>query len=79
MKDGGHAFPCYMGSLVSEPGMSLRDWYAGQALHVIIPKPKTVEDFKSIDEFSVVFAEIAYQIADVMIETREKSNAAERT
>lgn len=33
--DGGPAFPCEggdMSGLIADPGMSLRDWFAGQAL-----------------------------------------------
>jgi hypothetical protein len=62
--DGGPAFACAAENGHQE-GMSLRDWYAGMALHnpavtehVILRHPK-------------LMAEKAYEIADAMIAARK--------
>jgi hypothetical protein len=81
--DGGSAFPVIgkhssQGRMeMDSPGMTLRDWYAGQALNAIIPRPKTIEEFESITDFDIAFAKAAYQIADAVIKIREGDNAAE--
>lgn len=67
-KDGGAAFPVAMGSLGDQydcgPGMSLRDWFAGQAL------PWCLAEFGGNAEDQRQFAEAAYQIADAMLAER---------
>lgn len=63
VKDGGQAFPC---AGLSE-GMSLRDWFAGQAmawasqLNNIDGKPQTLNEL----------AYVCYEYADAMIKARE--------
>lgn len=57
--DGGPAFPHHdSGDTAMRPGMSLRDWFAGQALNTFAvqhgSRPEKV-------------AKLAYQIADAMI------------
>jgi hypothetical protein len=85
MKDGGSAFPVIgkhspQGRIeMDSPGMTLRDWFAGQALDAIIPKPITVEEFESMSEFSTAFAKTAHEIADSMINAREEGNVSEKT
>lgn len=54
------AFP--VPSVAVEPGMTLRDWFAGQAL------PAVMEDYFE----PAVIAERAYQIADAMQAERDK-------
>ena len=75
--DGGPAFPGkdtdlhYHGSggLAGErflPGMSLRDWFAGQALPVLLEEHQHNESVSRHD-----IAEWAYRYANAMIEKRE--------
>jgi hypothetical protein len=81
MKNGGSAFPVldsitdYEGENprleCASEGMSLRDRFAGQVITSIIPTPKTAEDFEAMSDFSTVFAETAYEIADAMLAARE--------
>jgi len=72
MKNGGAAFPL---AVESPPyhvtdGMTLRDYFAGQALtgymvtgtDCIMPQPKDI-------------AEYIYKVADAMLAEREKENA----
>jgi hypothetical protein len=61
--DGGQAFPAAHGGTSSwHNGMSLRDWFAGQALAGIIAAQ--YDQVRSRD------AEEAYQYADAMLATR---------
>ena len=62
--DGGPAFPCEGGmdsGLYSDPGMSLRDWFAGQVLA-----------HGSIGPHVGVIAKKAYEVADAMLAERSK-------
>lgn len=61
--DGGPAFPT-KGLAFEIPGMSLRDWFAGQALAGIIARYST--DNAESD------ARVAYQYADAMLKLRDK-------
>lgn len=62
-KDGGCAFPFNAGEFGIEPsvGMSLRDWFAGQAL----------SGLATADGFWVDAAKLAYRYADDMLLERE--------
>lgn len=67
IKNGGSAFPFAkemetISGLQFSTGMSLRDYFAGQALKVTLFRPG-VTFFNATRE--------AYQIADAMIEARE--------
>ena len=73
-RDGGPAFPVIVegGELSGlhpefDSGMSLRDWFAGQALSALI-NSLHVDTTTS----NYVFAEAAYQLADAMLNEREK-------
>jgi hypothetical protein len=76
--DGGSAFPWQWidrdstGEQVvreSHPGMSLRDWFAGQALASLVYLGESQE----VDDFGPVpMALEAYRIADAMLAEREK-------
>lgn len=67
-KDGGPAFPG--GELPEHPkhpnGMSLRDWFAGQALGAVIAATKndTREHGETLEQ---MFARKAYAVADAML------------
>lgn len=63
INDGGRAFPLvgYSG------GMSLRDYFAAQALHGLMASGKLPED-TTFD----VLAEYSYKNADAMIKAREE-------
>lgn len=67
-KHGGFAFPQsnfdvaysdYIGG-----GMTLRDWFAGQALMGLLPS-------KSVVGFPTAYAQVAYEYADAMLAARE--------
>ena len=73
--DGGPAFP----SSLSAPsgqygpayvGMTLRDWFAGQALVglVLLTQSTTVTE-----ELSVDLGRLSYALADAMLDEREES------
>ena len=74
-KDGGSAFPMIEGArdgqgqnyYFSVGGMTLRDWFAGQALAGILANPEI--DIPADDT-----AEIVYRYADAMIAERETRN-----
>jgi hypothetical protein len=74
MKDGRTpAFPYShqsgFSSRTIESGMSLRDWFAGQAL------PKALDlafKYTSVDDAKVIVARTAYEIADAMLKERER-------
>lgn len=67
--DGGPAFPQTvddMGALtVATSGMSLRDWFAGQALAGMLGDPERSGEFAE-------FARYAYQAADAMLAARKE-------
>jgi hypothetical protein len=70
-KDGGPAFPMPRFHTWQDevPGMSLRDWFAGQALAGLCANRDYVdESFPSI-------AEYAYHHADAMLKARNKEVA----
>lgn len=79
-KDGGHAFPNITPDMIVDggPGMSLRDWFAGQALASIIEasigNPKIISSLAKDIGIGITntVATIAYEYADAMIAQREK-------
>jgi len=69
-KDGGPAFPCdSMKQFPTQEGMSLRDWFAGQALAGIMANSKLMI---VLDEKKQDPASCAYQMADFMLNERNK-------
>ena len=74
VKDGGAAFPfsppvddtgrSAVGYPFPELGMSLRDWFAGQAMAAFIRRAVTTEDWGRLPLAS-------YEIADAMLEARK--------
>lgn len=75
--DGGPAYPVYTPDMnVGEdagPGMSLRDWFAGQALAGMC----TIAGYQSLP-WSVV-SKKAYGAADAMLAERRRSLTGEET
>ena len=74
MKDGGSAFPVFAAVRAGadydmlERGMTLRDWFAGQAL-----AGSMTERLNFLtDEETIRYAEEAYMLADAMLAQREK-------
>lgn len=66
-QNGGPAFPCDQKNRPypeNYTGMSLRDYFAAKAMQGMISNPKAKSNIKYI--------EMAYKIADAMIEEREK-------
>lgn len=65
-KDGGPAFPVQAsdlpGSYEADPGMSLRDWFAGMAL-----ANTAYVDSESSSEATATYA---YEVADAMLRAR---------
>lgn len=66
INDGGHAFPFACDAIGGFPGMSLRDWFAGQALAAMTAAP----DY-SKGPCNAAMAERAYVIADAMLKARQ--------
>lgn len=65
--NGGPAFPV-AAQFVHNEGMTLRDWFAGQALAATIQK----WEGSTPDNFPEIIAGISYTFADAMIAAREK-------
>ena len=65
-KDGGPAFPIETTATPYAPGMSLRDWFAGQAM-----TGELASWTSSTDGHECNIARRAYQMADAMIAARE--------
>jgi hypothetical protein len=51
--------------------MSLRDWFAGQALKAILPPAPDPESLEHLSDAASVVAKAAYIVADAMIIQRE--------
>jgi hypothetical protein len=60
--DGGPAFPAMTPGGYCTPGMSLRDWFAGQALQGLIAQCNMPND---------IYARMSYSIADQMLRLRD--------
>ena len=71
-QDGGSAFPR---STYDPSGMSLRDWFAGQALCGMIAAGKTTSDFDTAEDALQridTCARGCYAWADAMLKAREQ-------
>ena len=78
--DGGPAFPVPTDMSGGEafylatPGMSLRDWFAGQALAGLIGSGNLIAEAQAKNEdVSSFAARIAFKAADAMLTTRKES------
>jgi hypothetical protein len=70
INDGGPAFP--VDSYGKRPGMSLRDWFAGQAMAAIINKiPACVGGRQDHHTYETV-ARGAYNYADAILAVRQQ-------
>lgn len=68
--DGGPAFPADLRLVAHETsGMSLRDWFAGQAL-AAFTREFEKEQFHSNEGNCVTISEKCYQMADAMLKAR---------
>lgn len=69
INDGGPAFPRTGAESHTspQPGMSLRDWFAGQASVGLLASPST-----KITASSQELAEACYEFADAMLAARER-------
>ena len=52
------------------PGMTLRDWFAGQALNGVVYMSK--DDSDALEDRAAYIAEACYQIADAMLAERAR-------
>lgn len=75
VNDGGAAFPVAVPVefQFAEAGMSLRDWFAGQALQAIISKSPFCADDQSAGKWQRATAKGAYIYADAMLRARSES------
>jgi hypothetical protein len=90
MSDGGHAFPSSLAidpsgdihasrDFVDGGGMSLRDWFAGQALPVALAHYPNLREWDLEEMFGErnnlrreeIIAAVAYRFADAMLKARE--------
>lgn len=73
--DGGPAFPVAYGPHSGESGMSLRDWFAGQAIGPLMASDgvemHVLKGGIKIEDLPDFLAPIAYQIADAMLRARK--------
>lgn len=73
--DGGSAFPFFCEATMNSPeyGMTLRDYFAAQAMVALTPIYWEVQD-TYIDGPSLIAcqAETAYEMADALLEARKK-------
>lgn len=85
---GGSAFPCEGGldsGLYPDPGMSLRDWFAGQALAGIYASQwfadhcRAYHDTGNQPAIQIGAAKTAYAAADAMIAARADPLPQERS
>lgn len=69
-EEGGAAFPTSwqeQGMWLTVAGMSLRDWFAGQALAGLCAK-------EARDKLPMTISKKAYILADEMLKAKEKNN-----
>lgn len=72
-QDGGPAFPIATRNNGSHPGMSLRDWFAGQALTGLLSDPTNeIQEEESHGQYYAISAVSAYMIADAMLAARKE-------
>ena len=75
--DGGAVFPTkgtFHGAPYQSDGMSLRDWFAGQALPAIISESmvRLFQQGATSENVATTLADSSYQIADAMLAARNE-------
>lgn len=70
-KNGGTAFPWDSATQAGNPGLSLRDYFAGQALPNVI-NAADIQSRLNWAEWSAKVAMASYEIADAMLAERSK-------
>lgn len=72
--DGGSAFPLAPQDTHPEWGMTLRDWFAGQALAGLTANPEEAKGTRnlSLAKTTETAAKAAYLLADAMLVERAK-------
>ncbi len=75
-KHGGQAFPVPPANSTSWPkqGMTLRDYFAGQALAGWLASYPTDSEHPVTTGVAVTVAECSYQLADAMLAARSKGD-----
>lgn len=77
--DGGPAFPApydlhhtHTGQPTGDSGMSLRDWFAGMALHGLLADGKLTPAARQHGEHGAIasISGVAFQFADAMLKAR---------
>ena len=81
--DGGPAFPRPMSVdsdtatiVASQQGMSLRDWFAGQALAGLLAADTAGSVSSDMGEVTARYAGVAYRLANAMLEARGGEESA---
>lgn len=71
-EDGGSAFPREASAFgMAEPGMSLRDYFAGQVLAAIWSNPSVSLDIENVESVP----RFCYGVADEMLRIRKETRA----
>jgi hypothetical protein len=71
MKIDKAAFPSHANEGWSGSGMTLRDYFAGQALAGLCVLGDR-SSFRDVDGHEELFARLSYQLADAMLKAREE-------
>lgn len=72
----GQPWPDRVGVYEKAPGMTLRDWFAGQALAGIAANSNGIFIGGEIRHDTPAYARVAYEIADAMLAERKNGGAA---
>ena len=77
--DNPQAFPlATTAETIDTPGMTLRDWFAGQALNAIVTATSNGQHHPARDGRSLVegMTHDAYELADAMLSARKETDNA---
>ena len=82
MVNNPQAYPCLdnngSGLSMRDPGMTLRDWFAGQALGAIITATSNGQHYPAREGRSLIqgMTQDAYELADAMLAHRKETDNA---